>query len=164
MLPIFFFPRRLNPVLNGGVGDEDAMVAPQVPTGGLVGQTVVGHQADSELLDAAGVQAFGQSQVGQIDAEVATAVGTAMLGIGNNQLDRTVRARVAQVVQGARGNRIAPSAAAAAAATACRVVAASTFNTRRGKILDAGNALGDVGAVLAWTKHDSPSDRNCPPI
>src|SRR3989442_3948195 len=101
MLAIFFFPSRLDPVLDGGVGDEDAVVAPQVPTGGLVGQTVLGHQADSQLLNAAGVQAFGQSQVGPIDAEVATAVGAAMLGIGNNQLDRTVRARVAQVVQSA---------------------------------------------------------------
>jgi hypothetical protein len=59
-----FFPRGFDPVLDGGIRDEDVVVAPQVPTGDLIRQTVLGHQADSQLLDAAGVQAFGQSQVG----------------------------------------------------------------------------------------------------
>ena len=101
-----FFPRGLDPVLDGGVGDEDAVVAPPVPAGGLVGQAVLGHQADGQPLDAAGVQALGQGQVGQIGAKAATAVGAAMLGVGDDKIDRTVRARVAQIVQGARGNSV----------------------------------------------------------
>jgi hypothetical protein len=64
MLPIFFFPGCLDPVLDGGVGDEDAVVAPKVPAGGLVGQAVFHHQTNSHPLDAAGVQALGQGQVG----------------------------------------------------------------------------------------------------
>src|SRR6516165_1044918 len=101
MLPTFFPPSCLDPVLYGGVGDEDSVVAPQVPTGGLVGQAVFGHQADSHPLDAASVQAFGQGQVRQINAEVAAAVGAAMLGVGDNQIDRATRVGIAQVVQGA---------------------------------------------------------------
>src|SRR5436190_22823913 len=132
MVSTFFPPGRLDPVLDGGVGDEDPVVAPQVPTGGLIRQAVLGHQADSQSLDAAGVQAFGQSQVGQVGAEVATAVGAAMLGVGDDKVDGAVRPRVAQVVQGARGNRVAASAAAAAPATASRVVAASALDTRLG--------------------------------
>src|SRR5262245_53824608 len=160
----FFPPGCLDPVLDGGVGDEDAVVAPQVPTGGLVGQAVFGHQADGHSLDAAGVQAFGQGQVGEIDAEVATAVGATMLGVGDNQIDRAARAEVAQVVHGARGNSVAARTAAAEPATASRVVAASVFDTRLGKVLDAGNALRDIGEVLAWTRRGSPSARNCPPL
>src|SRR3954451_9604629 len=99
MLSSFFPPRGLDPVLDGGVGDEDAMVAPQVPTGGLVGQAVFGHQADSHSLDAAGVQTLGQGQVGQIATEAATALGAAMLGVGDYQIDRVVGVGVAQVVQ-----------------------------------------------------------------
>lgn len=76
-----------------------------------------------------------------------------MFGVGNNKIDRAVRTMVTQIVQGARGNSVAARAATAPLATACRVVAASTFDTRLGKILDAGDALGDVGDVLAWTKH-----------
>src|SRR5829696_3713001 len=94
----FFPPGRLDPVLDGGVGDEDAVVAPQVPAGGLVRQAVLGDQADGQSLAAAGVQALGQSQVGQIGAEVAIAVGAAVLGVGDDKIDGAVRARVAQVV------------------------------------------------------------------
>jgi hypothetical protein len=97
-----FFPRGLDPVLDGGVGDEDAVVAPPVPAGGLVGQAVLGHQADGQPLDAAGVQALGQSQVGQIDAEVATAAGAAMPGVADDKIDGAAGAGVAQVVRGGR--------------------------------------------------------------
>jgi len=90
MLSIFFFPSRLHPVLNGGIGDEDAVVAPQVPTGGLVGQTIFRHQTDRQLLDAAGVLAFGQGQVGQIDAEATITVGAIVFGVGDPKIDRTV--------------------------------------------------------------------------
>src|SRR6266403_4745247 len=135
-----------------------------MPTGGLVRQTVFGHQANSQLLDATRVQTLGRGQVGQIDAEVASAVGAVMFGVANNKINGTGWARVTQVVQGARGNRVAASAATAAAATPRRVVAASVFDTRLGKILDAGNALGDVGDVLAWARHGSPSVRNCSPL
>src|SRR5262245_29747061 len=159
-----FFPRGLDPVLDGGVGDEDPVVAPQVPAGGLVGQAVLGHKADGQSLDAAGVQALGQSQVGQIDAEVATAAGAAMLGVADDKIDGAAGAGVAQVVQGASGNRVAAGAVAAATAPASRVVAAAPLDTRPGKVLDAGNALGDVGDVLAWTKHGLSPVRNCPPL
>ena len=139
------------------------MVTPQVPAGSLVSQAVFGHQADGQLLDAAGVQAFGQGQVGQLDAEAATAAGAAMLGVADNEIDGAIRAWVAQVMQGTRGNRVAAGVAAAAAATAGRVVAAAALETRLGKVLDTGNAFGDVGDVLAWTRHGWPSVRNGPP-
>ena len=164
MLATFFPPGRLDPVVDGGVGDENAVVAPQVPTGGLVGQAVFGHQTDRHSLDAAGVQAFGQGQVRQIDTEVATAVGAAMLGLGDNQIDRAARAEVAQVEQAARAGSVATRAATAEPATASRLVAASTFDARLGEVLNAGNTLGDVGDVLAWTSHGASSFRNCSAI
>ena len=87
-----------------------------------------------------------------------------MLGVGDNKIDRTAQVGVAQVVQSARGDGVAAGAATAQPATASPVIAASTFDTRLGKIFDPGNALGDVGDVFAWTSHSSPSLRNCPPI
>jgi hypothetical protein len=50
-----FFPSRLDPVLDGGVGDEDAVVTPEKPTGVAVGQAIFGDQTDGPLLDAASV-------------------------------------------------------------------------------------------------------------
>ena len=63
------------------------MVAPEVPGGGLVGQAVLGDQADGQVLDAAGVVALGPGQVGEVDGEVAVAVGAVMLGVSDEQVD-----------------------------------------------------------------------------
>jgi hypothetical protein len=77
------------------------VVTPQVPTGSLVGQAVLGYQAGSEFLGAAGVVALGPGQVGQIDGEVAVTGRAVMLGVGDDEVERAAGARVAQVVQGA---------------------------------------------------------------
>src|SRR5438128_7367564 len=133
MLSIFFFPARLDPVLDGGPGHEDAVVAPEVPTGPLVGQAILGDQADGQILNATGVQALGQGQVRQIDREVEVAVATVMPGEGNNEIDWVARAWVTQIVQGARGSGVATGPGAAARAAAGAVVAAAAFDTRLGK-------------------------------
>src|SRR5215469_10071186 len=153
MRSTFFFPGGLDPVLDGGPGDEDAVVTPEVPAGGLIGQAVLGHQADGQILDAAGVVAPGQGQVGQLGGEVEVAVTAVMAGEGDNEVDGAAGTRVAQVVQATRRNGVTAGAKAAAGATAGLVVAAAAFDTGLGKVLDGGNALGDVGDVLAWSEH-----------
>src|SRR5262245_64365030 len=102
MLSTFFSPGGLDPVLDGGKGDEDAVVAPQVPGSGLVGQAVLGDQADGQVLDPAGVLALGPGQIGQLSPEEAVAVGAVVLGESDQQVDGVARTQVAQVVQGAR--------------------------------------------------------------
>lgn len=52
---LVFPPRSLNPILDGGEGNEDPVVTPEVPTGVAIGQAVLGYHAHGELLDAAGV-------------------------------------------------------------------------------------------------------------
>ncbi len=76
-----FFPGRLHPVLDGGVGHEDAVVAPEVPRGLAVGEAILGHQADGKVLHAFGVQALGRGQVGHVDGETEVAVRAVMFGI-----------------------------------------------------------------------------------
>jgi len=44
-----FFSPGLNPVLNRGKGDEDAMVSPQVPTRRAVGQAVLDHESHRQI-------------------------------------------------------------------------------------------------------------------
>src|SRR5947209_5425832 len=101
MLSTFFFPGRLDPVLDGSPRDEDAVVAPEVPGGGLVRQAVLGDHADSQLLDAAGVMALGPGQIGEIDGEMTVAAGAVMLRVGDEQVDGAAGACVAEVMQGA---------------------------------------------------------------
>jgi len=103
------------------------VVTPQVPTGGLVGQAVFGDQANGQLLDAAGVLALGPGQVGQVGGEEEVAVAAVMPGEGDDEVDRAAGARVAQVVQGSRGNGVASGPEAAAGATTGAVVAAAWF-------------------------------------
>ena len=110
-----FFPGGLDPVLDGGVGDEDAVVAPEVPTGGLVGQAIFGDQTDGPLLDTAGVQAVGQSQVGEITGEATATAEAAMAGEGDHQIDGAVGAGIAEVMQGPGAHGIAAGAVASSA-------------------------------------------------
>lgn len=104
------------------------MVAPQVPLRTLVGQPVLGDESDGQILDAAGVVALGPGQVGQVDGEEEVAVGTVMSGEGDDQIDGSASADVAEVVQGARGDGVASGAGATARAVAGLVVAAALFD------------------------------------
>src|SRR4051812_29414959 len=124
----FFPPGGLDPVLDGGEGGEDFVVAPQVPGGGLVGQAVLGDQSGGQVLDAAGVVAPGQGQVGQIGGEVEVAGRAVVPREGDGEIDGAAGAGVAQAVQGARGAGVASGAATAARAKAGGAVAAAPFD------------------------------------
>jgi hypothetical protein len=91
----FFFPGRLDPVLDGGEGDKDAVIAPQVPTGTLVGQTIFTHQSNGQILDTSSVEALGQSQIRHRCGEATSAVGTPMSRKGNEQIDGLPGTRIA---------------------------------------------------------------------
>jgi hypothetical protein len=96
----FFFPGGLDPILDRGPGDKDAMVAPEVPTGGSVGESVLDDQADGGVLHAMGVATLGQRQVGHVGIEAASAMATDVLGVSDHDVDRPTGADVAQVVEG----------------------------------------------------------------
>jgi hypothetical protein len=151
----FFFASRFDPVLNGGEGDKDALVPPEVPGGGLVGQTVLSDQADGHILDATGVLALGQGQIGQVGEEVTVAGTAVMLGISDDQIDGATRTRVTQVMQGTRSAGIASSTQAAVGATPGTEIAAALFDARLGQVGRGRNALGDIGDVLSRSKHGS---------
>jgi len=50
-----FFSPSLHPVLNGGEGDEDAVVSPQVPTCRAVGQAILDHDPHGQVNHPVGV-------------------------------------------------------------------------------------------------------------
>src|SRR5262249_58867607 len=127
MASSFFSPGGLDPVLDGGEGDEDPVVAPQVPLGRLVRQPVLGDEPDGQVLDAAGVAALGPGQVGQLSREEEVAVGAVMPGEGDDEVDGAAGPWVAQVAQGARGDGVAAGTAATARAVAGLFVAAAPF-------------------------------------
>src|SRR5512135_2346179 len=81
-----FFPPGLDPVLDRGVGDEHAVVAPQGPAGGAVGQAVLDDEPDGRLDDPAGVVAAWVGQVGHVGVEVLAALGAEVPGVKYNEV------------------------------------------------------------------------------
>src|SRR5262249_56682155 len=96
MASSFFSPGGLDPVLDGGEGDEDPVVAPQVPLGRLVRQPALGDEPDGQVLDAAGVAALGPGPGGQLGRGEEVTVGGVMAGEGGAEGDRAARPRGAQ--------------------------------------------------------------------
>ena len=62
-LPGRLFPPGLHPVLDGGEGDKHPVIAPQMPTGGLIGQAVLHDESHGQGNDAMGVVGFGQTRI-----------------------------------------------------------------------------------------------------
>jgi hypothetical protein len=83
------------------------MVAPQMPTGGLIRQAVLDHEADGHGDDAMGIVGFGHRVVGGVGVEELLALGALMLGVDKVNVVRTTRHQVAEVVQNSRGGPIA---------------------------------------------------------
>src|SRR6266700_3901579 len=84
-----FFPPRLDPVLNSRKGHKDAMVAPQLPTRGTVGQAVLDHQPHRQIHHTVGVLTAWWRQIGQVCIEVLATLGAVMLRIGDHKITRT---------------------------------------------------------------------------
>jgi hypothetical protein len=153
MLSIFFFPSRLDPVLDGGVGDEDAVIAPQVPTGGLVRQAIFGDKMNGPLLDTASVPAVRQSQVGDITGEAAATAEAAMAGESDNQVNGTVGPSIPEVMEGTGTHGVAACAVTTAQATSRRPVATAPLDARLGQVFDTRDALGNIRDIFPWTSH-----------
>src|SRR5215472_10561493 len=96
-----FFPPGLDPVLDGGPGDEEAVIPPEAPAGGLVGQAVLDDQADRRGDDAFGVMSAGRGQVGGVGVEVLAAPGAEVLGVGQDEVAGAPGGEIAEVMEGA---------------------------------------------------------------
>jgi hypothetical protein len=84
-----FFSPRLDPVLDRGKGDKDAVVSPQVPTRRAVGQAVLDHNPHRQIDHAVGVLTARWRQISEVGVEVLAAFRTVMLRIGNHEITRT---------------------------------------------------------------------------
>jgi hypothetical protein len=134
------------------------VVAPEVPAGVAVGQAVLGDQADSQALDAEGVAAVGQGQVGEVGGEAQAAGGAAVTRERDHQLDGPLAAGITEVVEGAPAEAVASGTSAAARAAAAGPVTTDLPDARPGKVLDARDALGRVGDILSRARHGMPPD------
>src|SRR5918998_2648188 len=131
-----FFPPGLDPVLDRGVGDEDAVITPEMPTGGAEGQAVLDDQADGQVDDAVGVVAARRGEVGRLGVEVLAAVGAVVLGVSQADVVGPPGEEIAEVMEGALELAIAVGAVPTAGAGPAFEVAAASEDLGRGEVLN----------------------------
>ena len=147
------FSPGLHPVLNRGMRDEDAMVTPQMPTGGLIGQAVLHHQAHGQRHHPVGIVGLGPGQVRHVGVEVLTAVGAMMLRIAEMDLTWPPRDPVPQVAQQTGDHSVSGATLAATGTRSTFEIPAPFNDLRLGKILGVGDPFGGVGQILSRTRH-----------
>src|SRR4029434_3497995 len=94
-----FFAPRLAQVLDRGTRDKDAVVAPEVPTRGPVGQAVLDHEPYRQINHAMRVLTARWPQIGEVRAQVLATLGAVMLRIRDHEITRTPQVEIPQVVQ-----------------------------------------------------------------
>jgi hypothetical protein len=72
---------------------------------------------------------------------------------GDHEVDGASRAEVAKVVEGACVHGVTSGAVLAARTAARGVIAGAPLPLWLGEVFNAGDTLGGIGNVLAWTQH-----------
>src|SRR5262244_2135234 len=90
-----FFPPSLDPVLDRGTRDKDAVVAPEVPARGPVGQAVFDHQPYRQINHAVGVLTARWRQIREVGAKVFATLRTGVLRIRDHEITRTPQVEIA---------------------------------------------------------------------
>jgi hypothetical protein len=131
------------------------MVAPEVPTGGLIGQAVLHHQPDGQGHDPMSVVGPGRGQVGHVGGKEVAAPGAVVLGVGEVDVAGAPFRRVAQIMQGADEDPI-PRARLAAFRTRPMLVIATAPDELGGRQhLGIGDAQSGVRRVDSRTTHEN---------
>jgi hypothetical protein len=148
-----FFPPGLDPVLDRRPGDEDTVVSPEAPTGGLIRQAVLDDQADRRGDDPSGVVTARRGQVGGVRVEVLAAHCAIVLRVAQDEVARTTGDEIAQVVESASKDFVSVGTVAASGTEPSPVVAATLADLELREILDARDALGGVRQVFSGSWH-----------
>jgi hypothetical protein len=76
-------------MVDGGEGDKNPVIAPQVPAGGLIRQAILDDESHREGNDTMGVVRLGQGVVGHVRVEVLAAARATMLRVDKVDVTRT---------------------------------------------------------------------------
>src|SRR4030095_16941727 len=148
-----FFPPGLDPVLDRGKRDKDAVVAPEVPTRGPVGQAVFDHQPDRQIHHAVGVLSAGWCQIREVRVKVLATLRTVVLRIGDHEIPRTPQVEIPQVVQCPLVLLVAIGLVPTTRTRLPEVVATVGDDLGLGQVCGCGDPSAWVGSILTWTEH-----------
>src|SRR5919201_1893819 len=153
MRPCAFFPPRLDPVLDRGKRDKDAVVAPQVPTRGPIGQAVLDHQPYRQSNHAVRILTAGWRQIREVGAKVRATLRTVMLGIRDEQIPRTPHVEIAHIVERPMRLLVPIGRVPTARTRLPDIVATVGDDLGRRQVGGRRDPFARVGSVLTWTEH-----------
>src|SRR5215831_8564861 len=148
-----FFSPSLDPVLDGGKGDKDTVVAPQVPTRRAVGHTVFDHDAHRQIDHPVGILTARRGQISEVGAKVLATLRTVMLGIGHKQIPRTPHIEIPQIMQRPMRLLVPIGRVTTTRARLPDVIATIRDDLGRWQVCGCGDPGAWVGSVLTWTEH-----------
>src|SRR5262252_4232063 len=148
-----FFSPRLDPVLDRGKRDKDAVVAPEVPARWPVGQAVFDHQPYRQIHHAVGVLTAGWCQIREVGVKVLATLRTVVLRIGDDEIAWTPEVEIAQVVQRPLKLLIPIGRVTAAWTWLPLVIATIGDDLWRWQVCNRGNPFGGIGSIRTRTEH-----------
>src|SRR6266568_207666 len=148
-----FFSPRLDPVLDRGKRDKDAVGSPEMPTRWPVGQAVLDHEPHGQVHHAMGVLTAGWCQIGEVRVKVLATLRTVVLRIGDHQITRTPHIEIPEVVQRPLGLLI-PVGLVRATRTGLPLVGATVRDDLwRWQVGNRSNSFGRIGPIRTRTEH-----------
>jgi len=129
------------------------VIAPEVPTGGSVGQAIFDHHPHRQGKHAVRVMAPGGSEVGEIDVAILLARRARMRRVRHQEGNGATGGYIAEIVQGPLVGGGARGALATARAGRLLVVTMIQSPLRCWEVLDIDHPLGRVWHVFARSKH-----------
>src|SRR5215510_197825 len=151
-----FFSPSLDPVLDRGKRDKDAVVAPEVPTRGPVGQAVFDHQPYRQIHHAVGVLSAGWRQVREVGGKVFATLRTVMLRIRDDQITRTPHVEIPQVMQRPLVLLVPIGGVTTTRTRVPQGVATIRDDLGRRQVCGQRDPFTRVGSVCTWTEHRVP--------
>jgi len=148
-----FFSPSLDPVLDRGTRDKDAVVAPEVPTRGSGGQAVFDHQPYRQIHHAVGILTARGGQIGEVGTTVLATLRTVMLGIGHQQIPRTPYVEIPQIMQRPMRLLVPIGRVTTTRTRVPYVVATVGDDLGLWQVCGCGDPGAGVGSVLTWTEH-----------
>ena len=159
-----FFPPGLDPVLNRGERDEDAMVSPKAPTGHAIRQTVLHDQSHGQVDHAVRVVTARRSQCPHVRVEVLPAVGAKVNRIGELNVVWPTRENVAQIMKRSMRGPISITTASTARAGTTTMITTALNDLRFWKIFGGCDAFGSIWNVPTWSRHGGALLGKAPPL
>jgi hypothetical protein len=141
--------------LDGGVRDKNPVVAPKVPTGGLIRQAILHDDAYGQGNDAMRVVSLGQGVVGHVCVEILAATSAMMLRVGKVDVAGATGHQIPDVMQDASEHSVSSATLAASRTRPMFVIVTALNDPCSRQILWIRNAFGAIWKIASWSRHSN---------